>query len=1040
MVNIQRFATALANRFAAVERVGEGLFCVEEMHGGRAYARRFFDCTDDRLGRTDEIRDYQDRLIGRRYFSESDDYHLRWNHYLFLITSKDFEQQVELREAKQIWETDLEYARKLVLTEEEAFEWLDRARPLHVGVPRATGLEDPLEAWLSALHSNGIDFLLREDLTVPQVVRDVMTASSPADPKEETPSTLHEADRAAASERLRSIEVESFRGKRLGGEAPLGLVTLLTGSNGSGKTSLLEAVEYLYCGAVARERDPLRDVSVRGQLYPSGIVLKTSSGTPSARLKTRHLHWYGQKDLRGSRLEASFGRFNFLSTDAAVSLTLEESRERASSAVARLLLGPRASEAVERLERVRKEIQKQWSERDKTRATLKEKQAAARSVIETWERIPSVPSVRLTQINEALRQVGWKEPGIEVDALDAAEQRLAAVRRAIRRLRSSGFDEDQLRPEPLGAAYAAGVRDLDTLDKLQTFVKAAADRRADLRAELGKLADRRNAIETLERHRSAGLPSLLAKIETLEEGVAERSFLPQEDEVAGWRHVLKELRGRLGTELRDVEDRLVELETRVGRLEQRRRAWEEGKSQAETMRTRLHEVSQELLKHTPHGATCPLCNTAFESSQALRERIQAMVGEPGSSEAWSEQGQLSRARDALSTEQECQRALLALAEASRLLGLGDQESVHSLLGKVEEALAERRSELDALREARARLERLHEADIDRGAWEACVADLELDSTTAGIIDAAKLKEPVTVRIEEIEGELAELPEQIEMRRAALGDQLEGPALERTDALPDRIGDLRETLDALKDARTAIEDIQPQVRVPFLVPLSSLHSELELALETLAEVRVDLTEAETLRKEARKATEEMGQLARESERVETELGRLERADAIVDDLLKEYRTDRIVGRVLIENWQAMHQIFDRIHEPREFEMVEDAEQPQIVRRRDGRPIDLHQMSSGQRAAYALSLFVALNGRTERGPKLMLFDDPIAHVDDLNVLSFLDCLRDIVLAKERQVLFATANQKLARLFRHKFAFLGDELQELRLGSDVRWDYGR
>jgi exonuclease SbcC len=55
---------------------------------------------------------------------------------------------------------------------------------------------------------------------------------------------------------------------------------------------------------------------------------------------------------------------------------------------------------------------------------------------------------------------------------------------------------------------------------------------------------------------------------------------------------------------------------------------------------------------------------------------------------------------------------------------------------------------------------------------------------------------------------------------------------------------------------------------------------------------------------------------------------------------------------------------------------------------------------------------------------LIDDPIAHVDDLNSLSFLDYLRELVLMSHKQIYFATANDKLATLFERKFDFLGKD----------------
>jgi hypothetical protein len=50
--------------------------------------------------------------------------------------------------------------------------------------------------------------------------------------------------------------------------------------------------------------------------------------------------------------------------------------------------------------------------------------------------------------------------------------------------------------------------------------------------------------------------------------------------------------------------------------------------------------------------------------------------------------------------------------------------------------------------------------------------------------------------------------------------------------------------------------------------------------------------------------------------------------------------------------------------------------------------------------------------------------------MNVLSFFDYLRNVVIGGERQVFFATASRKIATLFRKKFAFLEDDFQEVPL----------
>ena len=92
------------------------------------------------------------------------------------------------------------------------------------------------------------------------------------------------------------------------------------------------------------------------------------------------------------------------------------------------------------------------------------------------------------------------------------------------------------------------------------------------------------------------------------------------------------------------------------------------------------------------------------------------------------------------------------------------------------------------------------------------------------------------------------------------------------------------------------------------------------------------------------------------------------------------------------------------------------------------IPLVKISTGQRSALALSIFLALNKKLKRGPNVLLFDDPVTYIDDLNILSFLDYLRELVIQENRQLYFVTANQKLGGLFQKKFAFLGDQFDNV------------
>jgi chromosome segregation protein len=119
------------------------------------------------------------------------------------------------------------------------------------------------------------------------------------------------------------------------------------------------------------------------------------------------------------------------------------------------------------------------------------------------------------------------------------------------------------------------------------------------------------------------------------------------------------------------------------------------------------------------------------------------------------------------------------------------------------------------------------------------------------------------------------------------------------------------------------------------------------------------------------------------------------------------------------------VFAQIHSPPEYKLgAFDDELDFLIRKDDGVRHAIDQVSTGQRAALALSIFLASNASATSAPPVLLIDDPVAHIDDLNTLSFLDYLRELALCADKQIFFATADVRLAALFERKFEFLGKE----------------
>jgi len=166
----------------------------------------------------------------------------------------------------------------------------------------------------------------------------------------------------------------------------------------------------------------------------------------------------------------------------------------------------------------------------------------------------------------------------------------------------------------------------------------------------------------------------------------------------------------------------------------------------------------------------------------------------------------------------------------------------------------------------------------------------------------------------------------------------------------------------------------------------------------------------------------------------QMSRVDSALNVISDLIQKQSGQALTNQVLRENGAQIAATFGKIHAPNEFDVEVDEDGLKIIRQSTKTNVDLDEMSSGQRAAFTLSLFLAMNGRLRTGPTAIIFDDPVAHVDDINTLSFIDHLRELALEGERQIFFATADSKLAGLFARKFRFMGDQFKQIELQRET------
>ncbi|WP_416841821.1 AAA family ATPase [Haloferax sp. DFSO52] len=140
----------------------------------------------------------------------------------------------------------------------------------------------------------------------------------------------------------------------------------------------------------------------------------------------------------------------------------------------------------------------------------------------------------------------------------------------------------------------------------------------------------------------------------------------------------------------------------------------------------------------------------------------------------------------------------------------------------------------------------------------------------------------------------------------------------------------------------------------------------------------------------------------------------------------------------EHMSAITTLFQAFQRPYQFNevLLNDDDEVRVIRRGqdDPKPEPITDMSSGQRAALALAIFVTNNLTHAHAPPVMLLDEPFAHLDDINTISFFNLLIELATRRDgeqdRQVIFATANEDIADLLQRK---IGDSPKFDRIPID-------
>jgi DNA repair exonuclease SbcCD ATPase subunit len=523
---------------------------------------------------------------------------------------------------------------------------------------------------------------------------------------------------------------------------------------------------------------------------------------------------------------------------------------------------------------------------------------------------------------------------------------------------------------------------------------------------------------------AAGVAELHGRCEVLERQAAEMQATLSEAELA-----VTDLPGDnifrqqpLSRAVREWTDQIELADKMVEDSRKSLASLERAQSILVSLQQRLRSSAREIVKHTHDSKHCPLCGAEYGELE-LEKRLDDAV-----SDAVNDESVRIRAELQIGEAVRQQRAtgLHSLQVLQRYI---KTDRTKTSVERAVRAVSAGREQLEALQAELATTQGALRVQESKGWTLKRLIEL---STTAG------LREPVAVELFERARSAVRAEQRQAMEALQEVDKVTADIRARLNEIGARFGQEGPTADDLlrlvsaqkrkaDERRTAMTELRGLLDVQ-RAPNAELETRLRAAEDVAVRLRTALAnetkDSECIARESKLLDDAVAEIAG----LRVRLQRIDSSEAVIQDLLSHHSERMLTARILRENASRIASTFAKIHAPNEFELVVDGGLRII--RRGGGAVELEEMSSGQRAAYALSLFLAMNERLRTGPRVILFDDPVTHVDDINMLSLLDHLREIALSGQRQIFFATADSKLGGLFGRKFRFLGDEFKEIEL----------
>ncbi|WP_316739080.1 hypothetical protein [Pedobacter aquatilis] len=1008
---IEAARTVLTGLVEINKNIYRGTLSIEDKVAGVC----FIDLENDRK---ENFSEYQEKLLSKEFYGNPGV--IQWNYYLFLLND-----QLSEREVVDI-ESDDKYARKYVLGEKEFVDFFKIEETTKTTQPNI------VSDWKKALQEVDLQEVYSEETYVSVFER----FANDQTVKDSKPSTRKANGDIVNISFINKLTLkDNYRAyPKTNREFTFGKVNLFKGINGVGKTSVFEGIELMICGKSFRNVSQMNPNGCLEAVFNGSNKPEQYQGTNQSIYQARDLKWYSNTHNRGNNLFNSFNRFNYFNADAAHSFASSKTEADVMDALYSIVLGPEFGYIQERCSKMIERIRPEYNRLKDSIDNATRETDADKKLIQSYVEPESVSYIR-EKINEDVKWLTFRKTDLDISTgLTEVEDLNGQIGLALQNLAARNFIYDSQ------SEFNAEISKFN--NKKQRFDALLGDVRnlgqesvviLNAQKELEKnIALLKRSSDYLTDARYLELDGISAKIK--EQGLIKnkidfvanvvgnvdlqkfRSSMDIDEVELTERHSLESFK-RDSLQLKES----IEMELqKMGRVE--------------AIIKELKSKGAEYLNLAPSATECPLCSTSFER-ELLEQRIGQLLG--------AEQLEVDRFKEdniKLSNWAEHQivieKKLVELGKIKNAFqsyfGMGEPlGETTQVVARIENVLMESERVNDEL----SMLKAIEDFGKIAGMTESELVDVKvrLLQVLEGEIELnMQNSELITSQLENFRKKLEDKKGESEKNSSLRYNK--GLEIKLLLGIPTEVQiDGKEAERKIESDKKELELYAAYIdRIKMLIEIEpdAKFSELKIKSDILRQNIQSLKDslnAEFLVNQARERLDKNDKVILQNT---PKRERFEKAYKRLQELTSGEATKR-VEEFFNSNLNEVIDIFKSIHVPREFSnikfenkrltLIGDAEDDQRF---------ITEISTGQRSALALSIFLSLNNKLENGPDLIMFDDPVAFIDDLNALSFLDYLRLHVLHSGKQIFFATANTRLAHLFEKKFSFLEDDFKQWHL----------